>query len=593
MSSTTNPSPCLQAALAYAELQWSVIPVCPPDHAGVTKTHLSLCSSLGKTPLGSWKPAQAQRATPQQIEAHWKAHPTANVGVALGRVSGIVGIDIDGPAGEECFAEIIGDTPIDTCEFTTPGGGRRLLFALPPNVEVPITHQHSGKHSGLSLLGQGSQTVMPPSVHANGGRYKWKQHASPFDRPPQVLPSCLLKWALDSHAPKPELTEQANASDIFEGARDSTLTSLAGTMRRRGFSPEAIFDALKVENHKRCQPPLPEPQVRKIADSVARYPPADAVCPNRQKPGKGYTGDELLTMTFADPKFAVPSLVPQGLVILASKPKLGKSWLMLGVGIAVATGNKALGKILVPAGDVLYLALEDRPRRLQTRLKKMLTKMPDQSLTRLTTFTEWPRMHQGGLEAIEAWLKQHPEARLVVIDTWGRFRPPKAKGADAYQEDYEQGAGLKALADECDVCIVIVHHCRKTEGEDPFDAISGTLGLTGSVDASLVLKRERGRQDATLFVTGRDIDDQELALRWDTDHAAWSILGNAEEYRLSKQRARILEVLSKSEKPLGPKEIAEDLDEPQSRIKKLLRDMANDGQVNNPDHGKYTTADKH
>jgi RecA-family ATPase len=50
---------------------------------------------------------------------------------------------------------------------------------------------------------------------------------------------------------------------------------------------------------------------------------------------------------------------------MAGAPKLGKSWLGLGLRIAVAGGGHALGKIAVTQGDVLYLALEDNARRLR------------------------------------------------------------------------------------------------------------------------------------------------------------------------------------------------------------------------------------
>jgi hypothetical protein len=60
---------------------------------------------------------------------------------------------------------------------------------------------------------------------------------------------------------------------IAAGGRDKALTSLAGTMRRRGMAEAAIYAALEVVNREQCDPPLPEREVRRIARSVGRYSP--------------------------------------------------------------------------------------------------------------------------------------------------------------------------------------------------------------------------------------------------------------------------------------------------------------------------------
>jgi hypothetical protein len=85
-----------------------------------------------------------------------------------------------------------------------------------------------------------------------------------------------------------------------------------------------------------------------------------------------WTAKELLSMDLAEPTWAVPGLIPTGVTLLVGPPKIGKSWMGLGISVAVATGGKALGKIEVDPGEVLYLALEDTARRLKSRLRMML-----------------------------------------------------------------------------------------------------------------------------------------------------------------------------------------------------------------------------
>jgi hypothetical protein len=301
-----------------------------------------------------------------------------------------------------------------------------------------------------------------------------------------------------------------------------------------------------------------------------------------------FTAADLRTMELPEPKWAVEGILPEGLSLLAGKPKLGKSWLALNVAIAVATGGVALGSIRVERGSVLFLALEDTKRRLKDRLAKLTEKQGVVEWpASLHLARSWPRQDKGGLVALDEWLDEHQDARLVVIDTWPKFRPFRARRGDCYEEDYEHASQVKAIADAHGVSLLCLAHCRKTDATDPFDEVSGTLGLTGAADCTAVLKRERGQHDAALHLTGRDVDEQQLALRWEPQYALWSILGDAEEYRVSKERQEVIDLLKKVGKPLTPTEAANLLDKKTPAVKKLLWTMGQDNQLENKD-GKYT-----
>ena len=143
------------------------------------------------------------------------------------------------------------------------------------------------------------------------------------------------------------------------------------------------------------------------------------------------------------------------------------------------------------------------------------------------------------------------------------------------------------LAAEHEVAIVVVHHTRKMAAADPLDEISGSTGLTGGVDGVLVLKRDRGKADAVLHVDGRDIEEPaEYALKWDAETTGWTIVGDAEEYRISEERKEILGVLVEANEFLSPGEVADVLGKPRNTIKQRLWRMAQDGQVENR-NGKY------
>src|SRR5215218_9130873 len=311
----------------------------------------------------------------------------------------------------------------------------------------------------------------------------------------------------------------------------------------------------------------------------------------KSTPPTTMSATELMRLELPAVKWAVPDVLPEGVTILAGKPKMGKSWLGLGLCVSVAAGGRALGKIGVERGGALYLGLEDRERRLQKRLRKILGErdVPHG----LDVAWEWPQLDHGGVEALDSWLEAHPDTRLVVIDTLKKIRPRDGQSRSVYDLDYEALEPLLPLAAEYGVAMLAVHHLRKLEAGDPFDMISGSTGLTGGVDGALVLKRDRGKQDATLAIDGRDVEEPtELALRWDADIASWSLMGNAEEYRQSEERRRILQLLESMGEPMGPKDIAEALEKNRSTTRVLLANMKQDGQVETTSRG-YTVAHEH
>jgi hypothetical protein len=301
----------------------------------------------------------------------------------------------------------------------------------------------------------------------------------------------------------------------------------------------------------------------------------------KRSPIESIDAAALLTTRFPVPRYAVPGLLPEGASLLAGKPKQGKSFLALSLALAVATDGLALGKIEVDGGDVLYLALEDGPRRIQRRLNDMLDEQAPPGPGRLTLATRWPLLDEGGIDSIEAWLVAHPRGRLVVIDTLARVKPEEQRGKGAYSQDYAAIAPLADLAQAHSVSIVIVTHLRKQESDDPMELISGTLALAGAVDGTLVMRRERGAPDAALYVFDRDAEDKTLALHWDIGNGGWTLMGDAAEYKRSKQRNEILALVHDLGGSVAPKDVAAYLNRPRPTIRWLMTTMAQSGELIN------------
>jgi len=298
-----------------------------------------------------------------------------------------------------------------------------------------------------------------------------------------------------------------------------------------------------------------------------------------------FTLQELLARQLPPIQWTIPNILPEGLTLLAGKPKLGKSWLALSVALAVAAGGVALGTYPVTQGEVLYLALEDNERRLQARAQQLLASMSSVPNT-IAFELRWPRLDQGGLTYLEEYLQTHPDVRLVVIDTWARVSPKaQHRQRSQYEDEYAALTPLKYLADTYRVSILAIHHLRKMRGEDVLDEITGSIGLTGAVDGALILKRERGQHEASLFVTGRDIEhEQQLALRFDAQTALWALVGNAEEVRRTKERQDILDLLSEQfPEGMSPRQVAEALDKNYHTTRCLLRKLEAAGEIQHND----------
>ncbi|WP_245925997.1 AAA family ATPase [Nocardia nova] len=232
-------------------------------------------------------------------------------------------------------------------------------------------------------------------------------------------------------------------------------------------------------------------------------------------------GTWLDAQEFAPLEWTVENIVPEGFGLLVAPPKAGKSWLVAGIGLACAAGGCALGKIPVKQRPVLYLALEDGDRRLQSRFRMLMDPAPIPTLINRVISAE-PHKVPG---MIAEYLVRHQGSKpLVILDTLGKVKPPKRSGEDSYSADYAFGSKLKALADSVPgSTLLAVHHTRKAESADFIDAVSGTQGIAGSADFVLVLTRKRKDDRAVLAVTGRDVAENEYALLM--DNGKWNLDG--------------------------------------------------------------------
>lgn len=503
----------LDHALAYAARGWHVLPVKRDKHP--------------HTEHGV-KDATTDAA---QLRQWWQRWPSANIGIAT-EPSNLVVIDIDmhgGPDGFESWRDLwheLGQPEPDTLCDETPTGGQHVYFA-----SSEVFKSAKGKLApALDIQSRGVYVIAPPSVHPNGGRYGWAMGCDLDSIAP--LPEALAQRMRDLERQAPERQGPSDHGDgIPVGQRNDTLASYAGALRRVGASPDAIGAALVAMNPIECKQPLPEHEVKAIAQSVGQYAPAQA-----HTVLDGWSLERLLMAEFPEPRWIVPSLLPAGLSILGGRPKQGKSFLALQMALALATGGRFLDHQLAQ-GAALYVALEDSPRRLQGRLRSMMATATGE----LAIAFNWPALNElEGIEALEAAINRD-NLSLVVIDTLARA----IKGRLDWDEIGAVTAllgDLQHLALTHDCCILLIDHHRKggVMGADVIDDVMGSSGKTAVADTIMGIYRKRGERGATLAVTGRDIETVELGIAFDGLTCCWQLDQSAQGVRTGTVQDDIL-----------------------------------------------------
>lgn len=263
------------------------------------------------------------------------------------------------------------------------------------------------------------------------------------------------------------------------------------------------------------------------AAAAAQEPPARSADTNV------YSAAELGEMLLPPLRYIVEGMLPMGMGVLVAKPKIGKSWMVLDLCLAAARGEPFLGSPTSPHG-ALYLALEDGKSRMQTRLRKLTAGRPLPENLHIQ-FTA-PRLDEGLLDELGAFLDEHPDVHLVCIDTLSKIKPKGKPFENAYDADYAYMGRLKQFADSRGICVLLVHHTRKSKSlDDSFDNINGSTGIMGAADFTVVLdKRSRMDDEASFILTGRDIEQQERVIRFEKASCRWVMQGTAAE--LAAQR---------------------------------------------------------
>lgn len=555
---------------------------------------------------------------PTMIE-HWWHHqfPGAMIGMPTGTASGLWAVDLDidpdkGLDGIAAFAEIErqhGKCPV-TLAAITPRGGCHLFWTW----QDGIGNSTSKIGPGIDVRGEGGYVILPPSIRADGRCYQWKNGSAPgaapawlanatLKRQPEELRQCAHKGNGADHPAWSRAAlerECASVATAPEGTRNATLNTaafnlaqivagggldeaevrdrLTAAARAAGLAAAEIAATLNsAGNAGREQPRGPKEDAKSNDTGAAEQ---------KTSPASVLLSEDIMNKHFEPIKYVVPGLVVEGLTLLAGKPKVGKSWLMLHAAVAVARGGFTLGEIKCGEGDALYCALEDNQRRMQSRCRKLFGH-DCRGWPRLRFCFEMPRLAEGGLNLIRQWVEAVEHPRLVVIDTLAMVRSPRRKDQTPYDADYAAVQDLRTLANRHGIAVVVIHHLRKAEGDDAFDTVSGTLGLTGAPDTILVLKRDTSGA-FVIHGRGRDLVEVERAMAFNQESCTWTMSEEpVSTLRIFSERRAILEAIEGESEPLGPSDIAVAAGMKTANVKMMLARMAKDGLIEKTARGKY------
>jgi hypothetical protein len=484
MTTTTK----LDAALSYASWGWHVLPLIPND----------------KRPASAHGVHDATTDA-DQIKRWWAQNPNYNIGIAAGEKSGIVVFDIDprngGDESWDDFTTEHGAVPDGICQLTA-GGGQHYIAQWRDGLKSCELRK------GVDFLAGGRYFVVAPSS-VNQKEYTWEASGDPTDGVcPFVIPD---QWLAAMAVRK--VIVSATDGALITGNRNAGLASLAGSMRRNGFSNTEIHAAISIVNAERCDIPLPASDIRRIAESISRYEPehdlgASVSLGNAAADSlinKNIDVIEKLNAVFGDQlgtEYEAPNELVEGLMTIGSAVVVygdsnsGKTFWALSVAASVAMGTECYGRRTDP-GLVVYLASES-PASIRSRIQA-LKKYHNDDLENLVVVQAPVNFYLGDGDATDVialvkmveQMKGQP-VRLIVGDTLARISAGANENSGEDMGPVMSRFDVVAAATRA--CIMIIHH----NGKDAAKGSRGWSGIRAHIDTEIEVNEKDGVRSVTV-----------------------------------------------------------------------------------------------
>ena len=450
-----------------------------------------------------------------------------NVAIATGHGNrdNICVIDIDTPSHSgktkadgfksiKKWVEKNGEFP-ETLTCSTPTGGIHLYYRVPAAIKIK---RKIGVLAGVDIIGDKGCVIAPPSSYGKGS-YVWKNLCKIADCNSSVLALMQL-----------EHTKNYNSSFQFStGSRHNDFISLIGKLKTKsGLSDIDIENIVRGINNG-LKAPLQEKEFEStVLSAIPRFSRSEKKNETMTVPSiSAINGVQLAEMEIPPLKWLVDDILPlSGLAVLAGDPKSFKSFMAMDLCISIAKGNPFLG-FKTHQYDTLYFDLESGFRRPKDRQEKILNgDSPTAHFHLITAENQVAKLGNGFEEQLKDILTNNPKIKLIVIDTLEKIREIKTPKGNAYQNDVSDFDIFLKIATEYGVCILFVHHLKKKNGikfNNIFETISGSNGVSGSMDSIWMVTKVRLTTEATLTTSGREIEEKEYHINFDLNSWKWKI----------------------------------------------------------------------
>jgi len=494
------------AAVKYATFGWGIIRLHHVLEDGSCSCRNVECTSIGKHPLDP-KGASLPEHDAEKVAHLWDETPDANIGIVAG-TSNLLILDFDTTEAMYRFNERADQDTLDLiarAPSVKTGRGVHIYLEDPTGGYSPSVGTNG--EAGIDIRAGVSYVVAPPSNHQNGTTYTWRRYPTNPPEPPTPWLDAYIRNRYD----KPVRIYE-DADKIKSGSRNDELTSLAGTMRRRGLTEQAIRAALLEENDTRCDPPLPRAEVEAIAHSVSRYAPQDVPLTNPRRDLATVAseieerGDEpkytFLNVdqinALPDIEYLVDGLLPlNGYGIVYGRRGSGKTFEMLHLALCIATGTPYRGH-KVEQGGVAYI-MSEGAAGLKKRINAWMQYHDYSSLDNFYALTHSVQLNDPELRAhLDLAIQQIPATvKLLVIDTLARSVSGLDENSSA---DMTRFVGyIDELRQRRNLAVIPVHHAGWNEGHERGSTVIGDAAdwickVTRDED-HIIVKTEKVKDD--------------------------------------------------------------------------------------------------
>lgn len=310
--------------------------------------------------------------------------------------------------------------------------------------------------------------------------------------------------------------------------------------------------------------------------------PAETCAQDPKNIKSAWNASELLEYEFPVQEWYITGFITDGLTLISGAPKIGKSWMVLSIAMELSVGGRVFDAIEVDETEVLYLALEDTPRRLKDRL----IKIEAEKTTKLHIECSLDAWEGDIIKCLEYYLDKYPEIEVIIIDPLGKIR--KDSEENSYQKSYKELEPIKTLADKKGISIVLIHHTRKGNGNIPTDKIDDILGsraLSAACDTLIMIERHPNSSQGAVYIRGRDVEEKSYRMAFLENE--WRLVGDGVVRLTSPEQIKICDYIARQNKPQKINDIASGLGMEYRNVKSLLSKMAKRGELTRTSRGEY------